>query len=71
MVKSFLLGFPLQTKLHWVRIYFDTPTFDRITKDEKANSETKLTKNNMKGENQFFISFSLLLLNLTSPLLKE
>ena len=25
-----------------MRIYFDTPTFDRITKDEKANFETKL-----------------------------
>ena len=43
MVKLFILGFPLQTKLHWVRIYFATPTFDRITKDEKANFETKLS----------------------------
>ena len=32
-----------KTKLHFVRIYFDTPTFDRITKDEKANFETKLS----------------------------
>ena len=32
-----------KTKLHWVKIYFDTPTFDRITKDEKANFETKLS----------------------------
>jgi hypothetical protein len=26
-----------------VRIFFATPTFDRITKDEKANFETKLS----------------------------
>ena len=32
-----------KTKLHFVRIYFDTPVFDRITKDEKANFETKLS----------------------------
>ena len=32
-----------RTKLHWVRIYFATPTFDRITKDEKANFEDKLS----------------------------
>ena len=31
------------TKLHWIRIYFGTPTFDRITKDEKANFEDKLS----------------------------
>ena len=38
------LGYtPKKAKLYWVRIYFDTPTFDRITKDEKANFETKLS----------------------------
>ena len=26
-----------------MKIYFDTPTFDQITKDEKANFETKLS----------------------------
>jgi hypothetical protein len=26
-----------------VKIYFETPTFDQITKDEKANFETKLS----------------------------
>ena len=26
-----------------IRIYFSTPTFDRITKDEKANFEDKLS----------------------------
>ena len=25
-----------EPKLHYVRIYFDTPTFDRITKDRSA-----------------------------------
>ena len=34
---------PKKTKLHWVRVYFDTPTFDKINKDEKANFETKLS----------------------------
>ena len=37
------LGYKRTTKLHWVRIFFATPTFDRITKDEKANFETKLS----------------------------
>ena len=38
------LGYkPKNGILNWVRIYFDTPTFDRITKDEKANFETKLS----------------------------
>ena len=32
-----------RTKLHWVRIHFATPTFDRITKDENANFEDKLS----------------------------
>ena len=31
------------TALQVVRIYFSTPTFDRITKDEKANFEEKLS----------------------------
>ena len=31
------------TKLHRVKIYFGTPTFDRITKDQKANFATKLS----------------------------
>ena len=32
-----------KSKLHYVKIYFATPTFDRIMKDEKANLETKLS----------------------------
>ena len=41
--KSQILGFKSQAKLHWVRIYFADPTFDRITKDEKANYVAKLS----------------------------
>ena len=38
------LGYKKQkARLHFVQIYFGTPTFDRITKDEKANFETKLS----------------------------
>ena len=29
--------------MHWVKIFFATPTFDRITKDEKANFAAKLS----------------------------
>ena len=31
------------SKLHYVKIYFATPTFDWIMKDEKANFETKMS----------------------------
>ena len=37
------LGFSKSAKLHRVQISFATPTFDRITKDEKANLATKLS----------------------------
>ena len=30
-------------KLRWINIYFKTPTYDRITKDEKAKFEDKLS----------------------------
>jgi hypothetical protein len=33
----------VQGKLHWIRIYFAVPTFDRFTKDEKANFVDKLS----------------------------
>ena len=32
----YLLDYEWKTKLRYVRIYFDTPTFDRITKDRAA-----------------------------------
>ena len=34
-----LLEFDYKTKLQFVKIYFDTPTFDRITKDRRAKFE--------------------------------
>ena len=34
---------PEKTKLYWARIYFDTTTYERITRDQKANLETKLS----------------------------
>ena len=36
-------GYESKTKLHWVKIYFATPTFERILKDEKANFEARLS----------------------------
>ena len=37
MYKSlFLSDYEWENKLRYVRIYFDTPTFDRITKDRAA-----------------------------------
>ena len=38
-----LLDYKKKTKLHFIKIYFATPTFDKILKFEKANMETKLS----------------------------
>ena len=38
-----LLEFKRNIKLLWVKIYFGTATFDRITKDEKASNAAKLS----------------------------
>lgn len=35
-MQRFCLEFQLQSNLSFVRIFFDTPTFDRITKDDAA-----------------------------------
>ena len=40
---SWFPGYKKSTKLQLVQVSFSTPTFDRITKDEKANFETKLS----------------------------
>ena len=40
---SFFLDFEWKNKLRFVRIYFDTPTFDRITKDRAAKFEDMLS----------------------------
>ena len=39
----FLVKASLRAELHPVRIYFDTPTFDRVTKDRAANFADKLS----------------------------
>ena len=36
-------GLKRHTKLHWVHIHFKTPTFDKITRDEKANFVAKMS----------------------------
>ena len=33
---TYFTGYEWKNKLRYVRIYFDTPTFDRITKDRAA-----------------------------------
>ena len=42
-VTSTALEFDFKTKLQFVKIYFDTPTFDRITKDRRAKFEDMLS----------------------------
>ena len=34
---------PEKSTLHWIRIYISSPTFDRVTREEKANFVTKLS----------------------------
>ena len=36
-------GLKRHTELHWVHIHFNTPTFDKITRDEKANFVAKMS----------------------------
>ena len=38
-----LKGLKRNTELHWVHIHFNTPTFDKITRDEKANFVAKMS----------------------------
>ena len=51
-------GYKRRTELHWVRLYYATPTFDKITKDEKANFETKLSV--IGGTFGLFSGFSII-----------
>ena len=44
--------------LRWIRIYFSTPTYDRIIKDEKANFVTKLSA--VGGTMGLFAGFSII-----------
>ena len=36
IIYDYILGYEWKNKLRYVRIYFNTPTFDRITKDRAA-----------------------------------
>ena len=49
---------PKKPTLHWVRIYFSSPTFDRVTRDEKANFVTKLSA--VGGTMGLFAGFSII-----------
>ena len=49
---------PLKSTLHWIRIYFSSPTFDRVTRDEKANFVTKLSA--VGGTMGLFAGFSII-----------
>ena len=39
----FVSGFQFVSKLHYIKIYFDTPMFDRITKDRAAKFVDQLS----------------------------
>ena len=54
----YVLDHKIATNLHLVKIVFDTPTFDLITKDEKANMETKLST--IGGTMGLFTGFSII-----------
>ena len=43
LVQSVCLELKPDVSLHWVRVYLDTQTYDKITKDEKSNFESKLS----------------------------
>ena len=43
MQYQFFVDYEWENKLRYVRIYFDTPTFDRITKDKAATFEDQLS----------------------------
>ena len=47
-----------KTKLHYINIYFKSPTFDKITEDAKTNFVTKISF--LGGTLGLFAGFSLL-----------
>ena len=49
---------PKKSSLHWIRIYFSSPTFDRVTRDEKANLVTKISA--IGGTMGLFAGFSII-----------
>ena len=42
-LQQVILEFDYKTKLQFVKIFFDTPTFDRISKDRRAKFEDMLS----------------------------
>ena len=54
----FSLDFEEKPQLRLVKLYFDTSVFDKITKDERANFETKLSV--VGGTLGLFSGFSLI-----------
>ena len=53
-----LKGLKRHTELHWVHIHFNTPTFDKITRDEKANFVAKMSA--LGGTMGLFTGFSVI-----------
>ena len=47
-----------KTKLRWVKIFFDTASFDKITKDEKAPIDAKISS--IGGTMGLLTGFSLI-----------
>ena len=43
IISVFISGYEWKNKLRYVRIYFETPTFNRITKDRAAKFEDMLS----------------------------
>ena len=42
-ILSYITGYKDDAELHFLNIYFASPTFDKVINDEKANFETKLS----------------------------
>ena len=55
---KYFLEFQKKTKLHYINIYFKSPTLDQITKDAKTNFVTKISV--LGGTFGLFAGFSLL-----------
>ena len=53
-----LEGLKRNTELHWVHIHFNTPTFDKITRDETANFVAKMSA--VGGTISLLTGFSLI-----------
>ena len=55
---TYFSDYKLRQKLHYVNIYFRSPTYDNIVKDQKANFETKLSM--VGGTMGLFAGFSIM-----------